>query len=421
MPRDTELFFKVPRSVMQDWAAEARARTLALVHDLSDAQLHVPLLNIINPLLWEIGHVAYFQEYWVLRRGAGHAPIRPDADTLYDSGTIAHDTRWDLRLPSRSATLDYLKVTRDRVLERIDGRHFDTSDAYFVLLSIFHEDMHAEAITWTRQTLGYPPPSFPAREIGHPPCSGGALGGDTLIPAGTYSIGSKPEDGFVFDNEKWAHAVDLEEFLIARTPVTQWEFARFVDDDGYRRAEFWSEEGLAWLERERVQHPVYWKRDERGEWLHRHFDRWTPLEPHQPAVHVCWYEAEAWCRWAGRRLPSEFEWEIAARTAGTAHANLDWTAAGPCDVGSHCESDSIHGCRQMIGNVWEWTSSAFLPYPAFCEDPYKDYSTPWFGEKSLRGGSWCTRSRMIRANYRNFFPPDRRDLWAGFRTCALQS
>lgn len=417
----TELFYHLPRSTMEDWVIEARARTMDLVHDLSDAQLQVPLLNIINPLLWEIGHVAYFQEYWVLRRGAGHAPIRADSDSLYDSGTIPHDTRWDLLLPSRSETLDYLKATRDRVLDRIAGRHFDTSDAYFVLLSVFHEDMHDEAITWTRQTLGYPAPAFTVKKTHHRDCGGGALDGDAAIPAGTYSIGSKPEDGFIFDNEKWGHAVDLSEFRIARAPVTQSEFARFVDDGGYQRTKFWSPEGLAWREQVQARHPVYWRLDADRGWLRRHFDRWIPVESDHPVVNVCWYEAEAYCRWARRRLPSEFEWEIAARTSGKSHANLDWSANGPCNTGSHSEDDSVQGCRQMIGNVWEWTASTFLPYPGFCEDPYKDYSKPWFGEKSLRGGSWCTRSRMIRPNYRNFFLPERRDLWAGFRTCALES
>jgi len=407
---------------LADRVTDARARTMDLVRDLSDDQLlRVPLLRIINPLLWEIGHVAYFQEYFVLRQASGRQPIRSDADALYDSAKVAHDTRWNLPLPSRTATLDYLEATRDGVLDLIAGAEFTPTHEYFVLLSMFHEDMHNEAFTITRQTLGFPEPSFTQKlGAGHDGCAGGPLAGSVSVPGGTYTIGSSRNNGFIFDNEKWAHSVEVAPFRIARAATTQSEFARFVGERGYERRELWSAEGWIWREREKALHPVYWRQDPERGWMRRHFDQWVPLEPHRPAANICWYEAEAYCRWAGKRLPTEQEWEIAASGIQIC-GNLDWTGRGCCDVSSHPEGESTFGCRQMIGNVWEWTSNDFLPYPGFSEDPYKEYSSPWFGtHKSLRGGAWSTRSRLVRTAYRNFYTPDRRDIWAGFRTCELQ-
>jgi len=350
--------------------------------------------------------------------------MRADADSLYDSAKVAHDTRWSLPLPSRGATIDYLTRVRDDVLDRIAKGALSATDEYFIRLSVFHEDMHNEAFTITRQTLAYPAPSFsqpvPPEQAA---TSVSAIHGNATVPVGTYTIGSTAEEGFIFDNEKWAHSVDVDEFQIARSATTQTAFAEFVEDNGYKRQELWSTEGWAWRELERAEHPIYWKRDlERG-WMRRHFDRWVPLEPHHPVANVSWYEADAFCRWAGKRLPTEYEWEVAANGVDRrSSANLDWAENGCCDVNSHADRDSIYGCRQMIGNVWEWTSSKFLPYPGFSEDPYKEYSSPWFDtHKALRGGAWASRSRLIRKAYRNFYTPDRRDIWAGFRTCELQS
>jgi iron(II)-dependent oxidoreductase len=231
----------------------------------------------------------------------------------------------------------------------------------------------------------------------------------------------------VFDNEKWAHEVEVKPFAIARAATTQAEFAAFVDDGGYSQRDLWSADGWRWRSAAGAEHPVYWRRGAGG-WQRRDFDRWVDLEPHRPVIHVCWHEAQAFCRWAGRRLPTEPEWEAAAGPRrfpwGDApptpeRANLDWRAMGCLDVGALPGGDSAFGCRQMIGNVWEWTSSEFLPYPGFVADAYRDYSQPWFRTHNvLRGGAWTTRSRLIRNTWRNFYPPDRRDVLAGFRTCA---
>jgi iron(II)-dependent oxidoreductase len=425
------------------WVRDARERTMELIADLSDEQMMGPGLEIVNPLLWEIGHVAWFQERWVLRRSPPRGSVRGDADALYDSARVPHDDRWTLPLPSRAATLDYLEQVRNRVLDRLHSIEANADEIYFNLLALFHEDMHTEAFTYTRQTLGYPPPRL---SIDQSQATGaadaGPLPGDVRIPGGMFVLGAAPETGFVFDNEKWAHPVEVRPFAIARAPVTNAEFAAFVEADSYRRQELWSEAGWAWRRQSGAEHPVYWQHPAAGGWQRRDFDRLVPLEPHHPVLHVNWYEADAYCRWAGRRLPTEAEWEVAASaepaTDGQGitarkqrfpwgdeaptpeHANLDWQWRGCVDVAGFPAGDSPFGCRQMIGNVWEWTSSAFLPYPGFVIDPYKEYSEPWFGtRKVLRGGCWTTRSRLIRNTWRNFYTPDRRDVWAGFRTCAL--
>jgi iron(II)-dependent oxidoreductase len=426
-------------AILTSWVRDARLRTMELVADLSDEQLMGPPLRIVNPLLWEIGHVTWFQEKWVLRHAGGEAPIRADGDSLYDSAAIAHDSRWDLPLPSRAETLDYLSSVRDRVLERIASGQLTERDRYFITLAIFHEDMHTEAFTYTRQTLGYPPPVF----SGLKPLDTGEtdpLPGDAEIPGGKFLLGASRDEPFVFDNEKWAHLVDVRPFAIARTALTQTEFAEFVGEKGYSRRKFWSEPGWCWREAVGADHPVYWKREAEGRWLRRNFDHWVPLEPHRPVLHINWWEAEAYCNWAGRRLPTELEWEVAASaepaqfgkdlTEGKRRfpwgddppeperANLGWRAMGAVDVNAFSASDSAFGCRQMMGNVWEWTASDFGPYPGFEIDPYREYSQPWFGtHKVLRGGAWPTQPRLLRNTWRNFYTPDRRDVWAGFRTC----
>ena len=453
-------------------AREFRSRTLDLVSDLEDDQLIGPRLPTVNPPLWEIGHVAWFQEFWVLRHLRQQKQLMENSDRLYNSTDVAHDTRWELLLPPRQETLRYMEKILDRVIDYLGDNHdLSPPEYYFHLLAIFHEGMHAEALAYTRQTLGYPAPRFRAspssfaREKMESP--GGACPGDVEIPGGIFTIGARNDFPFVFDNEKWAHPVKLESFRIARVPVTNAEFCAFVDDGGYRKPQFWSEKGWRWLnsggnpqleksfakffnKKNSIaepratqltpgQHPVYWQRAANGRWQQRIFDRYVDLNDHLPVMHVNWYEAEAYCNWAGRRLPTEAEWEAAASaepncnvgdaaprhfpwgdhppTAG--RANLDWQLGGLAEVGAFASGDSAFGCRQMLGNVWEWTADVFAPYRGFVVDPYKEYSQPWFGtHKVLRGGCWATRSLLIRNTWRNFYTPDRNDVWAGFRTCA---
>jgi gamma-glutamyl hercynylcysteine S-oxide synthase len=409
---------------------EARRRTLELVADLNDEDMIGPRLAIVNPLRWEIGHVAWFQEYWLLRHVVGRDPLLANGDALYDSAKVAHDTRWDLPLPTKTQTIDYMTNVIDNV-----GRYIDVNDAsYFLALALFHEDMHGEAITYTRQTLGRSAPTI-SGHIDSQPATYDDISGDAFVPGGSFIAGNTSENTFVFDNEQKPFPIVVPSFRISRIATTNADFLRFVEDRGYQRREFWLDDGWAWREIAGANHPVYWSFDAHN-WWRRSFDQLVPLEENLPVLHVNWYEAEAYCRWAKRRLPTEIEWEMAAsgepgsdrkrqfpwgdEEPTPARANLDSRNLGTTDVRALPTGDSAFGCRQMIGNVWEWTATDFAPYPGFVAGPYKEYSEPWFGNhKVLRGGCWATRSRLISNTYRNFYMPDRRDVWAGFRTCAL--
>ncbi|MGE0873910.1 MAG: selenoneine synthase SenA [Burkholderiales bacterium] len=386
---------------------EARARLKLVADDLRGEREWGPRLSIVNPPRWELGHVGWFQEYWCLRRAQGSS-ILPDADNWYNSATVPHARRWDLPLPDFDATLAY----RDEVLVRVlDLLAKGGVAPYFAMLAARHEDMHAEAFHYTRQTLAYPAPDLDARAAP----AGDPLQGDVSIPGGVFPLGSEDDGRWVFDNEKWTHPVVVRPFRIARTPVTNAEYLRFVEAGGTP--------------------PGHWRQTPRG-WEQRRFDRWLPLAEDEPVIHVSCHQAEAYCRHAGRRLPTEAEWEFAATwdpVAGRKRhqpwgdaplsaqlANLEGSA--PASVHAYPAGDSAFGVRQMVGNVWEWTASVFLPYPGFHRDPYKEYSEPWFAtHRVLRGGAFATSRRIASPMYRNFFTPERSDVFAGFRTCALDA
>jgi iron(II)-dependent oxidoreductase len=426
---------------LADQADDARARTLILIQGLDQAQLMGPRLPIVNPLRWEIGHAAYFYEHWILRRHGGEAPGRPDVDRLYDSISIPHDDRWALPLPELPETLDYMQGVQERVRSRLLSGQEDARRDYLVQYAVFHEDMHTEAFTYTRQTLGYPVPGIGVAP--NPAWQAGRLtgDGDAAVPGGTFRLGARERDGFCFDNEKWAHPVEVAPFRIARAAVSNGDYAAFVDDGGYRRPELWDPEGWAWRGQAALAHPVYWRRGPEG-WELRRFDHWGPLPLTAAVIHVNWHEARAYCRWSGRRLPTEVEWEVAAagepspngrslaptkrrfpwgdEPPSPERANLEGGALGTIDVGALPAGDSAFGCRQMIGNAWEWTDTVFGPYPGFVPDMYQDYSQPLFGStRVLRGGGWATRGRLIRNTWRNYYGAERNDVFAGFRTCAL--
>lgn len=391
--RDTGTGAPRTAAAIADALRDAREYTLGLYAHLTDEQQRFPRIPTVNPPRWEVGHVGWFQEFWCRRyrsddpRGARTPSRLRHADEWFDSRFVAHDTRWDLPLPGWDGIRAYLAATLDDTLAALE--HTEDGARYFFELALYHEDMHAEALLMTLHSLGLPAPSCV-------PSSRAPVAdhGDSTVHGGTLRMGAAHgEDAhrFVFDNEKYAHDVAVASFAIARRCVTQGELAAFVDDRGYDRPHLWSEEGRAWLAGARREAPAHWRRAQDGGWTVQWFDRWLPLQPERAMLHVNAFEAEAWCTWAGRRLPTEAEWEKAA----------------------------VDGLLPARGAAWEWTATPFRPYPGFAADPYEDYSAPWFDDhRVLRGGSWATRSRLVHPRFRNFYLPHRHDPFVGFRTCA---
>ncbi len=428
-----------PRSAAEVAAAlrDARDYTLGLYAHLTEAEQRFPEIAIVNPPRWEIGHIGWFQEFWCRRYrpddpAGAETPSRiANADALWNSSTVPHATRWSLPLPDWGRVHAYLDATLADTLETLAALR--DGDSYYFELALYHEDMHAEALLMTLQSLALPaPPAFAEPRSLLPAAGSSAAAGDVEMPGGDFMLGTArgvEKRRFVFDNEKWAHVTRLPPFAIARRCVTNAEFAAFVDAGGYDRAELWSAAGRVWLAAAGRTAPAYWRRDGTA-WQTRRFDRWRPLDDDAPVQHVSAHEAEAYCRWAGRRLPTEAEWECVARaglpadaddrpwSTAAGNANLDGVAGAP--VAAHRFAlASPRRPVQMLGNVWEWTATAFVPYPGFGPDPYVDYSAPWFGDhRVLRGGSWATRSRLVHHRFRNFYRPDRHDPFVGFRTCA---
>ncbi len=422
---------------------DARKIELELLSDLSDEQMFGPKMHFVEPPIWEMGHVGWFQEYWILRNLYKENPLLRNSDSIYDSFNVSYKLRWDHLYPSKKESLDFITKVLEKTTNRIEEREPTKEEAYFYQLVALHEDMHSENLTLIRQTHGYPIPHLSIQKITTPPeIDYSFKSHDVYIPGGTFMLGALQDEPFVFDNAKWAHPVTVNPFQISATPVTNIEFISFVEDEGYQNRNFWRKDGWDWRRREKADHPVFWHKDSDGKWYWRRFGRMVPLEPYHPVCHVNWHEAVAYCRWAGRRLPTEAEWEMAASCEPTPdgrgitsrkrrfpwgdepptpdRANLDYQRLGTIDVRALAAGDSALGCRQMIGNVWEWVEDTFQPYPGFIADPYKEYSQPYFGiKKVLRGGCWTTRSRLIRNTWRNFYMKQRRNIFSGFRTVAL--
>lgn len=370
---------------------------------LGPAGLHLAYDPVLNLPLWELGHIGWFEEFWLSRnpdrlRGMACDPSvqRPQsllagADEFYNSSKVPHKQRWQLDLPSVAATRDYLAQVRQATLTLLAQSSDRDDDLYFFRLVLMHEDMHREAWHFIAQHLGI--------DLG-PAMNGRApravrAQGDMQVPGGTCRIGVDG-NGFAFDNELQAHSVELDAFSIDRAPVTWARFIPFIESGGYAAHSLWTDAGLAWLARQARTCPLHLRRAD-GVWQQLRFGAWVPLHPDEPALHLTAHEAEAWCRWAGRRLPSEAEWETAALHSAETHEPFEW------------------------GEVWEWTASPFMPYAGFEPHPYRDYSQPWFdGRPVLRGASFATAPHFRHPRYRNFFPADRHDVFAGFRSCTLQ-
>ncbi|MCC7079950.1 MAG: ergothioneine biosynthesis protein EgtB [Burkholderiales bacterium] len=409
---------------------DARDYTLAIYAHLDEAALRFPYVRTVNPPLWELAHVAWFQEHWCLRWRDG-APRRDsmlaDADRMLNSALIAHAERWTLPRLTWPVVRGYLTDVLDATLERLAGDSH--ADLYFPLLALFHEDMHAEAFLMALQTLAMHAPR--AREdAGSLPRGSTVACAEAVFEGGVFEMGSRSRDDFVFDNERCAHTIALAPFALAATTVTQAQYRAFVDAGGYAERRWWSDAGWAWRVGAGALQPRHWQRDGSG-WLVRRFDRLEPPQADAAMMHVNAFEAEAYAAYAGARLPTEAEWEFAARAAlgaagdrypwgvappGAGTVNMDNRFGRPLASAALAASDSRSGLRQMLGNVWEWTSSPFLPYPGFEPGPYREYSQPWFGDhRVLRGGSFATRSRLVHNRWRNFYTPERNDIFAGIR------
>jgi ergothioneine biosynthesis protein EgtB len=381
------------------WAAALEGAADGAALTLPD-ELAAGVADEIDPALWTLGHIGWFQEYWIARNvqcGRGEradptqprlASVVPEADAWYDPSLVDRARRRELAggaLPGLQATRAWLVDTLETTLELLAGVTVeDDASLYFHRLALFHEEMHAEAFAVLAQTLGIDSGLVARVATGAPRPA-------LFFPATRWLLGTSGT-GFRFDNEAEPHPVEVPEFEIDAQAVTWAQFGEFVEDGGYDERAHWSEAGWEWLQREGRRTPRHVDQMRHGV-LQRRFGVLTRAAASHPAVHVSWHEADAWCRWADRRLPTEVEWEAAAHQGAT--RGFRW------------------------GDVREWTASTFRPYPGFVAGPWRDYSVPAFGtHKVLRGASFATRNSLVSARFRAFAPPERDDGFFGFRSCA---
>jgi iron(II)-dependent oxidoreductase len=419
--------------------ADARERTLLLVGPLSDEALLRQHSTLMSPLVWDMGHIAHFEELWLVRNLEGPVEF-VEMPGLFNPFEHPRATRGKLHLPGLAETLGTMAEVRRRVLDRLGEDVAPEAEelhreGYVYRMVAQHEYQHNETMLQALQLLNDPPYRAPralATPPGHP--VEGERDGMVRFPGGRVEIGTD-DRAAAYDNERPRHPVELAPFWIGAAPVTNGEYLRFVEAGGYDDAAHWSDAGWKWRREAELVAPQFWAR-EGGGWTERTMDRVAPLDPLRPVCHVCWYEADAYCRWAGKRLPTEAEWEAAASwdpDTGTkrlypwgdepptpVHANLDQLAFGTAQTGAYPRNVSPVGCHGMIGDVWEWTASDFGGYPGYRSFPYPEYSEAFFGPeyKVLRGGSWATRPGAVRNTFRNWDYPIRRQIFSGFRVAS---
>ena len=357
---------------------------------------------ILSPLVWDLGHIANFEELWLVQQIGGRAALHGELGRLYDAIENPRATRNELPILRGDECRAYMDEVRERALEVLDDVELDPSepllrDGFAYEMLIAHEHQHTETMLQLLQLVErYEPVETDDAPAGEPVADGPEM---VRVEGGEVEIGARAE-GFAYDNERPRHAREVEPFWIDRTPVANDAYAAYVEEAG-------------------AEPPLYWERDGEGGWVTTAMGVRRELDPALPVVHVSWHEADAFARWAGKRLPSEFEWEAAAAGADRERANLDQLAFGCAPAGAYGDACSHCGAVQMLGDVWEWTSSDFAPYPGFQAFPYPEYSEVFYGDtyKVLRGGAWATRRGVIRTSFRNWDLPERRQIFAGIR-CA---
>jgi iron(II)-dependent oxidoreductase len=413
----------------------ARERTAALTGCVDDHDLTAQHSPLMSPLVWDLAHIGNQEEQWLLRAAGGREALRPEIDGLYDAFEHPRAARPALPLLPPEEARGYVADVRGMVLDVLEhaplrgDRLLDAGFAFGMIAQ--HEQQHDETMLITHQLrrgpavlTAPPPPPAPADAAGLP--------ADVLVPAGEFTMGTDTEP-WALDNERPAHRRHVPAFRIDTVPVTNGAYQRFVDAGGYRDPRWWEPRGWEMVRRGELYAPLFWHR-EGDAWFTRRFGAVETVRPEEPVLHVSWYEADAYARWAGRRLPTEAEWEKAARHDPAAarsarypwgdadprpeHANLGQRHLRPAPAGSYPAGASPLGVRQLIGDVWEWTAGGFTPYPGFTAFPYREYSEVFFGGdyKVLRGGSFAVDGVACRGTFRNWDHPVRRQIFAGFRT-----
>jgi iron(II)-dependent oxidoreductase len=412
-----------------------RARTALLTDTVDDDDLvrqHSPLMS---PLVWDLAHVGNQEELWLVRDVGGREPVRRDIDDLYDAFRHPRGDRPQLPLLGPAEARGYVRTVREKVFDLLDavpleGRRLTTGAFAFGMI-VQHEQQHDETMLATHQLRA----GAPVLEAPPPPAPRVPLDGEALIPAGPFRMGTDVEP-WALDNERPAHEVDLPAFFIDVAAVTNGRYAQFIADGGYGQPRWWTDEGWQYRVQAGLTAPMHWHRDGDG-WVCTRFGRTAPVDPAEPVVHVTYHEARAYAAWAGKRLPTEAEWEKAARfdpATGRSrrypwgdespqphHANLGQRHLAPAPAGAYPDGASPLGVHQLIGDVWEWTDSDFHGYPGFEAFPYREYSEVFFGPKYkvLRGGSFATDPAACRGTFRNWDLPIRRQIFSGFR-CARE-
>jgi iron(II)-dependent oxidoreductase len=442
---DTEADAEALRELIASALTGARERTSLLTDSVEEDDLvrqHSPLMS---PLVWDLAHIANQEELWLLRELGGREPLHPDIDPLYDAFEHPRSERPKLPLLPPEQARAYGHEVRGRVLDLLEAARFRdpgfgavrVGDTFAFGMVAQHEVQHDETMLITHQ-IRAGAPVLAADRPGPAPADAAALPSEVLVPGGPFTMGTSTEP-WALDNERPAHSVDVAPFFLDTTPVTCGAYAEFIADGGYDDPRWWTAAGWEHRQQAGLFAPQYWSRDG-GQWTRRVFGRSEPVVADEPVVHVCWYEADAYARWAGRRLPTEAEWEKAARydpatdttrrfpwgnaDPSADQANLGQVFLRPAPAGSYPDGAAPCGARQLIGDVWEWTSSDFGPYPGFRAWPYREYSEVFFGPggpegpeyKVLRGGSFAVSPVACRGTFRNWDYPIRRQIFSGFRT-----